>query len=65
MNDLLNKLKNPVSQEDHVILQLAMIKIDQVMDEFFEVYNITEKDKQELRIRLLQIIGKLKSGDLI
>jgi hypothetical protein len=52
MTDLLDKLKNPESQERKIILMITESELESIFDDFFDTYNVTEKDKSELLARL-------------
>lgn len=53
MSDLFERLKNPESQERKIMLMLAQEEIENIFGDFFEIYNVTEKDKAELLARLV------------
>ena len=53
MIDLLDKLKDPESQERKIILMITESELESIFDTFFDVYNVTEKDKAELIARLI------------
>ena len=52
MSDLLDKLKNPESQERKIIKMITESELESIFDDFFDTYNVTEKDKSELLARL-------------
>ena len=52
MSDLLDKLKNPESQERKIIKMITESELESIFDDFFDTYNVTEKDKLELLARL-------------
>ena len=52
MNDLLDKLKDPESQERKIIKMITESELESIFDDFFDTYNVTEKDKSELLARL-------------
>ena len=52
MSDLLDKLKNPESQERKIIKMITECELESIFDDFFDTYNVTEKDKSELLARL-------------
>ena len=52
MIDLLDKLKDPESQERKIILMITESELESIFDDFFDTYNVTEKDKSELLARL-------------
>lgn len=53
MTDLLDKLKNPESQERKIMLMLSNNELEAIFGDFFEIYKISEKDKAELLARLV------------